>query len=335
MSVPATKDEFKRYCLRELGAPVLTVNVDDDQVDDRVDYALKKYAEYHYDATDKIYFKQQLERRHFPDSINHVSIVSGNCANAGVKYANGEPLVFTSVTDNALSLTPDTAVGTISTDANGNIISVTLTGWGRGYALPPTVTVNSAVGVGASLACELGGYIDIPDNIIGVVSIFDLSSTMISQDMFSIQYQIALNDLWSLSTYSMVPYYLTISQLSLIQQLLVGSQPIRYTRHRHRMYIDMDWSRLIVGNYIVGTCYQAISPNEFPAIWSDIWLQRYATALIKKQWGNNTKKFGNMMLPGGTVFTGKGMYDEAVDELAKLEYSLINDFSIPLEYFVG
>jgi len=330
--IPTTRAEFKDWCLRELGAPVLKINVDDDQVDDRVDYALKKYQEFHYDATEKIYFKHQIEQRDFPDSVHGVNIVSGNCANSTTKYANGESLVFTEVITGGPA---DPAVGTISTDANGNITSVTLTGWGKGYTIAPTVTANSVTGVGASLTCELGGYIDMPDNIIGVVSIFDISSSIISQDMFSVQYQIALNDLWSLATYSMVPYYLTLSHLSLIQQLLVGSQPIRYTRHRNRLHIDMVWSRVKVGEYIVGTSYQTISPDDFPDIWSDIWLQRYTVSLIKKQWGNNMKKFGNMMMPGGTVMNGQQIYNEAIQEIVELERDLINSYSIPLEYFVG
>jgi len=332
MSVPTTRDEFKNWCLRELGAPVLKINVDEDQVDDRVDYALKKYQDYHYDASEKLYFKHQLEQRDWPDRVHHVKILSGNCTDAAHKYANGESLVFTST---ATSQPGNTAIGTISTDANGNITGTTLTDWGLGYRLEPTVTVNSANGTGAVLKAELGGYFHLPDYIIGVVNVFDISSTLMSQDMFSIQYQIALNDLWSLSTYSMVPYYLTMAHLSLIQQLLVGSQPIRFTRHRHRLQVDMDWNRLTVGQYLVITSYQAISPDEFPSVWGDIWLQRYATALIKKQWGNNLKKFNNLPMPGQTSFNGQTIYNEAVQEIADLEGSLINDFSIPGEFFMG
>jgi len=331
MSVPTTKKEFTNWCLRDLGAPVIKINVDEDQVDDRIDYALKKYQEFHYDATEKIYFKWQVLENNWPDRVHKVTVANGACTDSNHKYANGDSLVFTNIATN--SATP--AIGTIGTDANGNITSTTLTGWGKGYTLAPTVSVTSANGAGATLTADLGGFLDVPDNIIGVVSIFDLSSTLISQDMFSIQYQIALNDLWNLSTYSMVPYYLTLSHLSLIQQLLVGSQPIRYQRHKNRLYVDMDWNRILMGAYIVGTCYQAIPPDQFPDVWSDIWLQRYATAQIKRQWGSNTKKFGNMMMPGGTIYTGKSLYDEACAEIAELEHSLINDFSIPCDYFIG
>lgn len=330
--VPTTRDQFKQWCLRELGAPVIKINVDEDQVDDRVDYALYKYQTYHSDGAEKYYFKHQLETRDWPDRVHHIKILSGNCSNSSTKYANGESLVFTST---ATSQPGNSAIGTILTDSNGNIVDITMTDPGLGYTLEPSVTVNSVSGQGAQLEASLGGYFHLPDSIIGVVQVFDISSTLMSQDMFSIQYQIALNDIWSLSTFSLIPYYLTLSQLSLIQQILVGSQPIRFTRHKHRLYIDMDWSKLVVGQYLLITTYQAISPTEFPGVWSDIWLQKYATALIKRQWGNNTKKFGGMTMPGGTFYNGQQIFDEATAELAELDNELINSWSLPGEFFMG
>lgn len=332
MSIPATRDDFKAWCLRELGAPVLKINVDEDQVDDRIDQALNKYQEYHFEGSEKFYFKHQLEIRDWPDRIHHVKILSGNCSNSSTKYANGESLIFTST---ATSQPGNSAIGTILTDSNGNIVDTVMTDPGLGYRLEPNVTVNSVSGQGAVLKAELGGYFHLPDYIIGVVEIFDISSTLMSQDMFSIQYQIALNDIWSLSTFSLVPYYLTLSHLSLIQQILIGLKPIRFSRHKHRLHIDMDWSILVPGQYFVVTAYQSISPDEFTSVWNDIWLQKYATALIKKQWGNNTKKFGGMTMPGGTFYNGQQMYNEAVEEIAALDAELINSWSLPGEIYQG
>jgi hypothetical protein len=323
--VPNSRKTFVQWCLRELGYPVIRINVSAEQIDDRVDYALKKYQEFHYDATEKLYFKHILQENEWPDRVHTVDIVSGNCSNSSSKYANGDALVFTSGGDNP----SNTAAGSISTDANGNIISITLTDYGKGYNVSPTVTVDSVSGNGAVLKAQLGGYIDIPEDIIGIIEMFDISSMLMPQDMFSIQYQIALNDLWQLSTYSMVPYYLVMSQLSLIQQLLIGSQPIRFTRHRTRAFLDGIWNKMKPGDYIVLTVYQAINPNEFPLVWSDIWLQTYATALIKRQWGNNMKKFTNLQGPGGVILSGQQIYNEAVSEIKDLEDSLIRDFSIP------
>ena len=325
MAVPVTREEFKQHCLRRLGAPVLQVNVDDDQVEDRIDQALKYYQEFHYDATEKIYFKYRIGDADRPDAIHHANVVSG-----GISYTNGDSLVFTPTQGGG-----NGAVATVTTDANGVISDITFSSYGSGFAVIPDVTVSSNTGSGASLTCDLGGYIELPDSIIGAVQVFDISTSIVSHDMFSIQYQIALNDLWSLNTYSMIPYYTTISHLSLIQQLLMGSQPIRYTRHRNRLYVDMNWDRVSRTSWLVFTCYQSISPDEFPDIWSDIWLQRYTTALIKQQWGNNLKKFGNQMLPGGIVFNGQTIYDEATNELSVLEHEMIYTYSIPGEMFLG
>lgn len=321
--IPTTRDEFKNYCLRRLGHPVIRINIDDDQVEDRIDEALKYYQEYHYNSFEKFYFKYQIEAKNWPDAIYQVNI-----SESGNGYANGESLVFTSTTGTG-------AEGTITTDANGSITTITLANNGTHYAIAPTVTVDTVSGTGASLTSELGGFIEIPDSIIGVVKIFDISSSIVSQDMFSLQYQIALNDIWALNSFSMIPYYTTIMHLNLIQQLLVGQQPIRYQRHRNRLHIDMNYNRLIVGRWIIAEAYQAISPTEFPDIWSDFWLQRYTTALIKRQWGEHLKKFGNMALPGGIVMNGKEKFDEAQREIEMLEDEIARKISLPDAIFLG
>jgi len=328
MSIPTTREAFKQFCLRKLGAPVIEINVDDDQVEDRIDEALSYYSDYHFDATEKIYFKHKLTANNWPDKIYHVMVHTGGDGNTSHKYANGETLVFTGGGGSG-------GAGTITTDANGQIVSANLTDYGDNYAINPTVTVDTVNGQGGVLEAELGGFIELPDNIIGAVSIFDISGTIISQDMFSIQYQIALNDIWSLSSYSMIPYYTTLNHMELIRQLLTGSQPIRYQRHRDRLQIDMLWDRMNVGNYIVGECYQKIDPNAFPDVWNDWWLQQYCTALIKQQWGNHLKKFKEQRLPGGVVFSGQEIYDEAHEEIMKLEKEMINTYSIPNAIFIG
>lgn len=326
--VPTTRKEFKEYCLRDLGAPVIMINMDADQIEDRIDEALKYYQEFHYDSVEKIYFKHQITANNYPDKIYQVRISSGTCSNADTKYANGEALIFSGSTGSG-------AAGTIGTDANGNIITINLTNNGDGYALAPSVTVDSVNGAGAILEAELGGFIELPDSIIGVVNVFDVSSVIISQDIFSVQYQIALNDLWSLSSYSMIPYYTTRMHLSLIDQLLNGSPPIRYQRHRNRLHIDINWDRVEVGRFVIGTCYQKIDPNAFPDVWSDLWLTRYATQLIKRNWGQNMKKFGNQMLPSGIVMNGQIIYDEADAEIKRMEKDMVTTWSIPAEILIG
>ena len=67
MSSPITRDQFKENCLRRLGKPVIEINVDDDQVEDRIDEALRYYWDYHFDGSEKIYYKYQVTEQ---DKIN-------------------------------------------------------------------------------------------------------------------------------------------------------------------------------------------------------------------------------------------------------------------------
>lgn len=246
MALPTNRNEFKEYCLRKLGKPVLQINVTDEQVDDRVDEALKYYWDYHFDGSEKIYYKHQ-------------------------------------VTD---------------TDKTNK-------------------------------------YITLPDNIIGAVNIFPVGAALNTNNLFNIRYQIALNDLYTLTSISMVPYYMALTHIQLLEQLLVGQQPLRYNRHTNKLYLDMDWDRFDSGNYLIVEAYEVIDPDVYTDAWSDRWLARYATELIKKQWGGNIKKFGGMQMAGGITFNGQQIYDEAHDEIEKLEAEMINSYSLPSNMMIG
>ena len=81
MALPTSRASFKEYCLRALGKPVIEVNVDDDQVDDRIDEALKTYWDYHFDGTEKIYYKYQVTEqtkidRYVPMPQNVIGVVN-------------------------------------------------------------------------------------------------------------------------------------------------------------------------------------------------------------------------------------------------------------------
>lgn len=246
MAFPTNRDEFKKYCLRNLGYGATKINVTDEQVDDRIDEALQYYWDYHFDGTEKMYYKHQITQQ---DTVNK--------------------------------------------------------------------------------------YITMPDNIIGVVNLFSIGQGLSSYDMFSIQYQIALNDLYNLASVSLVPYYMARQHLNVMEEILVGKQPIRYNRHRNQLWLDMDWSKVNIGQYIVVEAYQIVDPATFTEVWKDRWLLRYATALIKKQWGTNMKKFIGMKLPGDIQFNGQQLYEEAVEEIAQMEQEMITSFSLPVTDLVG
>lgn len=244
---PISRETFKQYCLRKLGKPVIEINVDDDQLEDRIDEALSYYYDYHMDSTEHYYYKHQITQ----------------------------------------------------TDIDNK-------------------------------------YIDMPDGVIGAVRIFPVSSLgSYGTDMFNVRYQIALNELYNLTSVSMVPYYLAMQHLSLIHELLVGEQPIRYTKHSNRLYVDMDWSRVTIGEYLIVEAIKILDPTDYSTIWSDRWLQNYASAKIQEQWGLNLIKFNGISMPGGVQFNGQTILDNAQKEIEKLEDKMKSSYSLPPQDFLG
>jgi hypothetical protein len=178
-------------------------------------------------------------------------------------------------------------------------------------------------------------YITLPQNIIGAVSIFDIGDFIAVNNIFNIRYQIALNDLYTLTYQSMVPYYMAFQQIQLLEQLLVGKQPIRYNRNTNKLFVDTDWNKLTEGYFLVVEAYSIVDPADYVDVWNDRWLQRYATELIKKQWGSNLTKFVGMQLPGGITFNGEKIYNDAHDAIEKLEAEMISSYSLPVTDMIG
>lgn len=69
MAIPTTRDQYKDWCLRQLGAPVLDINIDDDQVDDCVDMALQYYQDFHFDGVERWYLKHQVTEQNKTDKF--------------------------------------------------------------------------------------------------------------------------------------------------------------------------------------------------------------------------------------------------------------------------
>jgi len=327
MATLTTRDQFKEYCLRKLGKPVIEINVDDDQVDDRVDEALKYYYDYHFDGTEKQFYRYVFTTGDFPDVVKEIVVYDG-----GTGYSNTDTVTITRATGDT---TGAGATATITTYANSTISSINVTAVGSGYRLDPNVTINTSGGSGASVQAFKGGYVTIPQNIIGVVNIFDIGDYIATNNIFNIRYQIALNDLYTLTYQSMVPYYMAFQHIQLLEQLLVGKQPIRYNRNTNRLYIDMNWQKVEAGQYLLVEAYQTVDPTKFTDVWNDRWLQRYATALIKKQWGTNLTKFNGLQLPGGVTFNGEKIYNDAHDEIDKLENEMAVSYSLPSYDMIG
>jgi hypothetical protein len=155
-------------------------------------------------------------------------------------------------------------------------------------------------------------------------------------NIFDIKYQILINDLYTLMSTDLVYYTAVRQELELINQLLVGQKPIRFNRHMNRLMIDMDWvADVTPGTFIIVECWRILNPDEFTNVYNDMFLKRYATALIKKQWGNNMKKFAGVQLPGGVTLNGEIVYQEAVEEIRQIETEIQSRFELPVDMFVG
>lgn len=325
MALPNSKSELITYCKRKLGWPVIEINLADEQLEDRIDEAIKYFHDYHMDGSEKIYFKYKIDANNHPAKLHSVKI-----ANGGGSYNNSDVLVFSG--GGGVN-----ASANIVTNSNGTIVSIPVSDRGDGYAMAPNVSITTSTGSNANLIPELGGFIEIPDNIIGTVNIFDIGTAINSSadHMFSVRYQIALNDLWTLSSVELAPYYMAMHHLRVIEEILVGKQPLRYNRYRNRLHVDIDWNKMVTGTYVVAECYEIVDPNLFSKVWQDKWVMEYATALIKLNWGEALSKFGAMPMPGGITFNGQTIKEEAKAEVDALRYELINTYSPPPQFYIG
>jgi hypothetical protein len=128
-----------------------------------------------------------------------------------------------------------------------------------------------------------------------------------------------------------------MQHLSTLDLLLNGKPIYRFNRLQNKLFLDLDWknnSKVQVGDFIVVECYRALDPIEFTKVWNEIWLKHYVTALFKKQWAVNIKKFSGLQLPGGVTLDGDKLYDEAMTEIKDLEDEIQNK-SAPLDFFLG
>ncbi len=177
-------------------------------------------------------------------------------------------------------------------------------------------------------------YIPMPSSVISVLQIFpfDDSST---NNMFDIRYQLRLNDLYDFSSTSVVHYEMTMQHLDFLSHILVGEKPIRFNEHQNRLYIDMDWENDISeGEYLIIECYRKLDPATFTDMFDDIYLKRYATALIKRQWGANLSKFNGVAMLGGVTMNGETIFSQALEEIQQLEDKM-RLIEPPMEMFVG
>ena len=270
MATPTTRETLKQYALRTLGKPVIEINVDDDQLEDRLDEALQFFAQYHYDAIRRTYLKYKLT---------------------------------------AADKTRLAAINPTTETATKNSVSTT---W-----------------------YEDNNFLVVPESVISVINIF-LFSDKGNLNLFDVRYQMRLNDLYDFSSTSVINYDIVLRHLDFLDHILVGEKPIRFNQHDNRLYIDMDWTNdLQTDEYIVIECYRKLDPDTYTDVWNDIFLKRYVVSLFKKQWGTNLSKFNGVTMIGNVTLNGTQIYQEALQEIEKLEQEIRSTYELNPAMLIG
>lgn len=281
MSQPASRQELIDYCKRKLGAPVLEINVADEQIDDLVDDAIQLFQERHFDGVYQTYYKYKIT----PDDI-----------------ARGR--------------------------ANG---------YSQSKVGITTITVPANVGMTTAFNFEENGnYLQMPPNVIGVNKLFKFDGTnTITNNMFSVKYQLFLNDIYYWGTTELLTYAMVKTYLEDIDFLLTTEKQIRFNKRQDRLYIDIDWGGVTDNTYVVIDCWATLNPNDYGLVWNDSFLKPYLTALIKRQWGQNLIKFAGVKLPGGVELNGRQMYDDAQREIDIIIEKMSNTYELPPLDMIG
>jgi hypothetical protein len=314
-----TREQLKQYALRALGAPVLEINVDEDQLEDRLDEALEYFKLYHYDGIEKLYMKQKIRASEIviEESIANTfqleDIITGETSGATAKVS--------------LELgRPSTGTLLLVRNIEGT------------FQAGETITAGhgeTATLVSATKREYDNKYIEIDDWVYGITRVIPFAQASSSKNLFDLQYQLRLNDLYDLSSTSIVYFKTVMSHLAMLDLELNGYPLYRFNRLQGRLYLDINWETDIpLGDHIVVEAYRALNPATFTKVWNESWLKHYVTALFKKQWATNLKKFSGIQLPGGVTLDGDKLYDEATGEIKDLEDELQNK-SAPLEFFLG
>ena len=198
-----------------------------------------------------------------------------------------------------------------------------------------TTTANSTVGITTTTFTESQNFIQLPDHVLGVERVLKMDASTISSGMFNIKYQIFLNDLYYYGALDLMNYAMTKTYLEDLSRIITPDTQLRFNKKNHRLYLDIDYAQMSDDTFIIIDGYRLLDPSNAPAIYNDFWLKRYATAIIKKQWGQNLIKFNGVLLPGGVALNGREIYEDAIKEIEEIEYSLKTEYEIPPLDLIG
>ena len=267
----STRQGLIDYALRQNGAPVLEINIEDDQIDDLVDDAIQFYNERNSDGYIRTHVK--------------------------IKWSEA-------MRDNMV------------TDTTTTIAS------GTSNALPVSYL-------------EQNNFVTMPDHITSVIKVFPFVSKNVT-NLFDVRYQWRLNDLWDLTNTEILTYEMVNRRLEDIYYLLEGQKQTRFQLRGNKLYLDLDWKTDVrVDDFLVLECYRAIDPTADTDVYNDLWMKRYVTALVQRQWGANLIKFQGAQLPGGITMNGEFIYNEGKEKVQKLEDEMLSVYETPPMDMIG
>ena len=280
MAQPASRTDLINYCKRQLGAPVLEINIADEQVDDLVDDALQYFHERHFDGVVQTFLKYKITQ----DDIDR-----------GRGKGSNNP------------------VGIVTT------------------------TATSTVGISSTFSFEENSnFLQIPPAVLGINKIFRFDgSNTVTNNMFSVKYQLFLNDVYTFSSTEILSYAMTKRYLEDLDFALGTEKYIRFNKRQDRLYLDFDWGAASKDDYLIIDCYRLIDPNDFTRVFNDSFLKKYLTALMKRQWGQNLIKFQGVKLPGGIELNGRQIYDDAEKDLEIIREQMSNTYELPPLDMIG
>ncbi len=283
MASPSSRSELADYCRRQLGAPVLEINVADEQVDDIIDDAVQYFQERHFDGVSQAYLKYKITQ----DDIDR-----------------GRASMETGKKQTGITTTTATA------DIAGTDVTFSY--------------------------YENSNFLQIPASVIGVTKIyhFDGTNTM-TNNMFSVKYQMFLNDIYYWGSTELLTYAMTKTYLEDINFLLTTEKQIRFNKRMDRLYLDIDWGSVSKDDWLVIDCFRQLDPSDYARVWNDSFLKKYTTALLKRQWGQNLLKFQGVKLPGGVELNGRQIYDDAEKDLEIIREQMSNTYELPPLDMIG
>lgn len=321
------RQEFADYCLRQLGGGILQIEITPEQISDRIDDAIQFVHEYNFDGVQETYLKHKVRpsilyfsehetglKEKFPPQCRIIGDISA--ASAILQGWEGENVAIVEEMDKEFETGESIKAYTNTGELIGSFVL-------DEYSQPEWGDLDR-------------GWIELPDNILGIVGVFPTTSWAGSRNIFSADYQMMLRDIWDMSSSQMQYYYQINQNLSMYDQILNVTPSFQFNRVVNRL--EVNWRKHVkprVGSYVLVKCRLAVDPDEYIKLYNERTLKKLATAYLKRQWGQNLTKFNGVQLPGGITMNGVEIYNDAMKEVETAENEIRSMYELPPSFMMG